>query len=912
MSAIAPASVFPPRPPRIPAWRIFFWVAGGIGLLLLLLGITVMVGWHFGIKELVQIRPDYPQMQYLTALVFLLSGMGLLALLGEWRRVASVIGAFVCWIGLAVLSEALLGTLFPINRWIDFLPALPNGYHGRPAPVTAFCWIVMGGLFMITGSSRVPKAVRSPLVWLGAMVILFVCLLKLMSYFVGFVSLYTWGNYIGMAFHTAWGLVLFGIAILAVEMNLEGRRGEAGLLHSRWLPLLTGAASALSVILVWEGLRIDHYHQMEAKARLVAETLKLQIVERVNARIQEIDRIALRWEERNGTPRDEWESDATRHTGALESFLAIEWIDVAGRLRWAVPTTGAQKAGGKVVGEVGFWNAAPALERARRDRCMVFSPTVDLMLGGRGFLVYRPLFPAKGFDGFIVAVLRTGDLFHGVFSSAGFSAYSVAICEEDEPVYLSTGFAEAIESVQAQATLDFCGHQWVLTVSPTTAMEEEAGGGLPRLILFLGLGFSLALAFSVRAFQQARAKTAVADAARERLQREIVERRRIEEQLRHSEEQYRFMVNNVKDYAIFLLDATGHAVSWNPGVAQIKGYSEGEFLGKHISVFYRPDDIAEGKPERGLKIAEETGRYEDEGWRIRKDGTPFWAVVTINALRDDDGRLLGFTKFTHDLTDKKNVEDQLREESRKAQEANRLKGEFLTNMTHELRTPLNAIIGFSQFLAGETPGPLNDKQKEFLRDVEASGKHLLRLINEILDLAKIEAGKLELSIESFSVKALVEEVTGVLRPLLTEKGLIVETEFSMGDDQVALDLLKIRQALYNLLSNAIKFTDSGGRIFVQAQAAEAGFFEIRVSDTGLGIKKEDFSRLFVEFQQLDSGASRNYPGTGLGLVLVKKIVEGHGGRVEVASDYGHGTTFSIILPRLYKKATDPAKARENP
>ncbi|HEY8965941.1 MAG TPA: ATP-binding protein, partial [Candidatus Methylacidiphilales bacterium] len=586
-------------------------------------------------------------------------------------------------------------------------------------------------------------------------------------------------------------------------------------------------------------------------------------------------------------PREEWEADAARHVGEAQDFLEIEWIDVAGRLRWVVPREGAEAAdpsvpGGRrgVIGQVGFWNAGPALERARRDRKMVFSPTVDLMRGGRGFMLYRPLFPPKGFDGFLVAVLRSGDLFRDVFSEAGFDAYSVAFCEEDEPVYLSPGFAQAVANVEAQTALEFCGHRWVLIVSPTRALEQESGGGLPRLILFLGLGLSVALAFAVRAFQQAVAKTAAADAARERLQREIVERRKVEEQLRHSEEQHRLLVSNVKDYAIFVLDPGGRAASWNPGVEQIVGYGEAEFVGTPFSALFAP-----GEADDALGTAGAGERHEAEGWRYRKDGTAFWAVESVHALRDDDGRLLGFSVFLHDLSDKKAVEDRLRDESRKAREASRLKGEFLTNMTHELRTPLHAIIGFSQFLSGETPGPLNDKQREFLRDVENSGKHLLRLINEILDLAKIEAGKLELALESFSVGALVEEVSGVLLPLLEEKHLSLHLEIHMGDDTVLLDLQKIRQALYNLLSNAIKFTDRGGDIFVQVQAGEPGFFEIRVSDTGIGIRKEDFSRLFVEFQQLDSGASRNYPGTGLGLVLVKRIVEAHGGRVEVASEY---------------------------
>ena len=875
----------------------FFLGAGVIGAGLFLLGGSVVVGWYAGWMDIVQVRSGYPPMQCVTAFVFLLGGAALLALMRGTRWVAAVIGAVLCLLGISLIAEMVGDSPLRINSWVEWFPVLPGAHPGRPAPVTVLCWTIAGALLMLLGDRRISKQVRAPLVWLGGMAMLFLCLLKLLGYFIGFVEFFAFGGYVGMAFHTALGMVLLAVGLLAVEIGFDE---EGRLLESRWLPLVTGAASTLAVVLVWEGLRIDQYHEMEAKARLVADTLKVQLVGRINLRMRELDRMALRWEARGGTPQAEWRADAARHTEDAQSFLEMAWLDPAGRLQWMVPRTTAEN--GRLVGEGGLWNAAPALEKARTERCMVFSPTVDLMRGGRGFSAFRPLFPARGFDGFIVGVLRSSELFGAVFAEGGFMGYAATLCEGDEPVYLSPDITEALEQVRAETTLDLCGHQWTLVVSPTKALAAKAGGGLPPLILFLGLSAALALTLCVRTFQQAMAKTAAANAARGRLLREIVERQRIEEQLRHSEEQYRFMVNNVKDYAIFLLDPQGRAVSWNPGVEHIKGYTEAEFLGKPISAFYRPDDVAQGKPELGLQIAAEQGRYEDEGWRIRKDGTPFWAVATITALRDERGRLLGFTKFTHDLTEKKHVEDQLREESRKAQEANRLKGEFLTNMTHELRTPLNAIIGFSQFLGGGTPGPLNDKQKDFLNDGEKSGKHLLRLINDILDLAKIEAGKIDLALESFSVRALIDEVTGVLLPLLEEKHLSLQTELMMGDETVVLDLQKIRQALYNLLSNAIKFTDRGGYIFISVQSADPGFFEIRVTDTGIGIRKEDFSRLFLEFQQLDSGASRNYPGTGLGLVLVRKIVEGHGGSVDVASDYGRGTTFTIRLPRMYKKA----------
>jgi signal transduction histidine kinase len=243
----------------------------------------------------------------------------------------------------------------------------------------------------------------------------------------------------------------------------------------------------------------------------------------------------------------------------------------------------------------------------------------------------------------------------------------------------------------------------------------------------------------------------------------------------------------------------------------------------------------------------------------------------------------------------------LETETRKAHEANRLKSEFLANMSHELRTPLNGIIGFSEFLVDQKPGPLNAQQVEYINDVLNSGRHLLQLINNLLDLAKIEAGYMELQPERFSVREAVQEVSGVLTPLVKAKGIVYTAPVELSDDFVVLDQQKFKQVLYNLLSNAIKFTPDGGRIELRVRDAAGGRIELAVSDTGIGIAPGEIGRLFVEFQQLDSGASRRFPGTGLGLALTKKIVEMHGGAIRVDSLPGRGSTFTVSLPRAIAK-----------
>jgi signal transduction histidine kinase len=229
-------------------------------------------------------------------------------------------------------------------------------------------------------------------------------------------------------------------------------------------------------------------------------------------------------------------------------------------------------------------------------------------------------------------------------------------------------------------------------------------------------------------------------------------------------------------------------------------------------------------------------------------------------------------------------------------EASRLKSEFLANMSHELRTPLNAIIGFSSLLHAGKTGKLTETQTEYLGDILVSSRHLLQLINDVLDLAKVEAGRIEAHPEAVDLSRVLDEVRDILRGLAAQKRVDVTYRADSGLTEITADARLLKQVLYNLVSNAIKFTPEQGSVLVSAVPLDEERFRIRVEDSGIGIKPEDLSRLFVEFQQLDPSAKK-YPGTGLGLSLTKRIVEAQGGKVSVTSRWGVGSTFCVDLPR---------------
>jgi PAS domain S-box-containing protein len=388
-----------------------------------------------------------------------------------------------------------------------------------------------------------------------------------------------------------------------------------------------------------------------------------------------------------------------------------------------------------------------------------------------------------------------------------------------------------------------------------------------------------------------------------KITRDMTQQVHAKELLRQSEERFRLFVDGVQDYAIFMLSPDGHVASWNQGAERIKGYKVDEIIGKHFSCFYPSEAIAAGKPEWELRTALEKGHVEDEGWRVRKDGQKFWANVVITALFDEDGRLQGFAKITRDMTERERIERALSDKNTELESAAEAKDRFMATMSHELRTPLNGIIGFAEFLVDGKPGALNAKQKEYLDDILKSGKHLLDLVNDILDLAKVQAGKMELNPETFSLGKAIEEVCAVTKPMARHKSIQVEVTIEPGIDRVTLDQQKFKQIAYNLLSNAIKFNDDDGKVKVLAGPHDSNCFKLVVKDTGIGIKPEDIGRLFKEFEQLKSGASRRHEGTGLGLALTRKIVELQGGTITVESEEGKGSSFIVLLPLVITEVT---------
>ena len=367
--------------------------------------------------------------------------------------------------------------------------------------------------------------------------------------------------------------------------------------------------------------------------------------------------------------------------------------------------------------------------------------------------------------------------------------------------------------------------------------------------------------------------------------------------LHETAEQFHILVDSVEEYAIYLLDPDGNVISWNTGAEKIKGYSAEEIVGKNFASFYTADDVAAGKPQRNLREASRRGYIRDQGLRVRKDGSTFEAEVIITALRDDAGKIRGFSKVTRDITDQIRSRE-FEAEKIAAQKASKAKDDFLAALSHELRTPLTPALAAATYLEENA----EKLPPDFVQDIAIIKRNVqlqARLIDDLLDLTRIARGKLHLELEDCDAHTIIKNALEIAHSAIAAKQLKISTQLEAKEYHILADCIRLQQVFWNLINNAVKFTSQGGQITIRTFTDKSRRFHFEITDTGIGIEPQRLTSLFQPFEQADPSVNRQFGGLGLGLAISKRLVDLHHGRIEADSrGRSFGATFKVTLDAL--------------
>ncbi len=830
-----------------------------------LIGCVVILGWLFDITVLKSVLPGLVTMKANAAIGFILGGVSLWLLhysppSRTMHRACQLCAILVLLIGLLTLIEYGFNLDLGIDQLLFKEHMSVGGIPGRMAPNTALNFLLLGSSLLLSSIGRPIYRITQSL----ASAAFLIGMLGLLGYIYGDAYFDRLGTSTAMAVHTAIAFLSLSLGILFVRpdqglMAVVTSDNAGGLLAQRLLPI----AIVLQPIACWLILQGDRSRvytpQLGIALLSIANILIFAVLIWCNARfLNRLDR------QRDGAEK------------ALQETLEELEQRVEER------TTQLKQANEQLQAEISDRQYAESALQQSEERFRVAlqnSPTV--VFNQDTELRYTWLYNCPpGLE----SEALLGKLDAEVFTSE----------DAERLTAIKRRVLESGEGTREETLLTVGGemHYYDLTVEPLRNSVGEI------------VGITCVSTDITRAKQ-----------AEEEIRRlnEILQHR-----IRETETRYQQIVE-LSEEGIWVIDDQAKTTYVNEALTRMLGYSAVEMSGHPISEFI--SEVQHKGCCSPINFASQNTVEKCEMKLKTKAGKDLWTYMSASPALDENGKRLWSCVLVYDITERKQAEERLKESNERISLANaelaratRLKDEFLANMSHELRTPLNAILGLSEALQEEVYGELTPKQSRSIATIEQSGKHLLELINDILDLSKIESGKMELQLVSVPIETLCESSLTFVRQQAQQKAIALKSHIAEGIEKIEVDERRMRQVLVNLLSNAVKFTLEGGEVRLEVEAdTEAETLQLSVIDTGIGIAKENQDKLFKPFVQLDSSLARRYSGTGLGLALVRRIVELHGGGISVESELGKGSRFTVTLPwNKPKLSSVPSPCEQEP